>query len=177
MVIIGLSVGYSLIRRSPDDPTVWIPNDTVTIIRWAVGVFFMLLCPLTFSRNQSSTDITLSITGIAVFLAGAVFFFGAKSPLSSIFQKEVEGILALNPRGFYRMLRHPIFFGYFLLAFGYAITLVSLPGIIVSVAVILPLMVYSAARVDQYWARRGGNSYAIYSERVPLFFPASPRRK
>lgn len=168
--ILSISVGYSLIRRQPDDPTRWIPVDTLTYVRWAAGFAFIIVTLATGQRENSTPYLVASAGGTVLMVAGCVFFYGAKSPLSSIFVRK-EDLVYLKPKGFYRLSRQPVFFGLMLIAAGFALTLVSLTGLLLCVLAVFPLLIYSARKVDETWRLRAGSAYANYSTRVPLIFP------
>lgn|GEM_PF-6699193 len=175
LFILSISILYSLIRRHPDDPTKWIPVDNLTYVRWIAGFVLVVLSVATSSRSYTLQSYIVSYAGTAVFIAGSAFFYGAKSPLSRIFFSDNEGLPHLSPKGFYRISRHPAFLGLMLLSLGFALALVSLPGIIVCAFLVLPLLFISARRVDDVWSRRGGSAYIAYSASVPLLLPAFRR--
>lgn len=172
VVILCASMGFSIIRRNPDDPTRWILLNMYTAARWAVGIAILLLSVFTIGRADSPPYYAVSFAGALVFLAGAVFFYGAKSPLSSILVEDPEYGVALKPKGFYRFVRHPLFFGLFLCSAGFPLYLFSIPGLVVSIAVAFPLLYYSSTTIDTRWASRSGAAYDEYRAHVHLFFPS-----
>ena len=172
VVILCASMGFSILRRNPDDPTRWIPFNVYTGARWAVGIAVILVSVLTMQRVDSPPYYVISFAGALVFLAGAVFFYGAKSPMSSILVEDPEYGAVLKPKGLYRFVRHPLFFGLFLCAVGFPLYLLSIPGLVVSIAAAFPLLYYSSTTIDALWASRSGAAYDEYRAQVHLFIPS-----
>ncbi len=172
IIILSASMGFSLIRRNPDDPTRWIPVNNLTFARWIVGVAVVVVSSITIGRIESALDYAVSFAGAILFLAGAVFFYGAKSPMSSILVEDENYGVSLRPKGFYRFVRHPLYFGLFLCAAGFPLYLVSIPGLVVSFAVALPVLLYSSKTLDAHWTRRAGEGYELYCASVRQFLPS-----
>ena len=172
VLILMISIAFSLTRRNPDDPTRWIPRDRFTVARWTSAVAEIAVSVFTSARAVSPVYYALSFAGVLVFLSGAVFFYAAKSPLSSILVEEEEHGASLRPAGMYRFVRHPVFFGLFLCSLGFPVYLASLPGLAFSLVFCLPLLVKSSMTVDARWAAKAGEKYEKYRSRVRLFFPS-----
>lgn len=172
VIILAASIAFSLIRKSSTDSTRWIPFNVYTIARLTVGALLLAVTLLTSDRTANVAGYLISFAGAILFLIGSVFFFGAKSPLSTILIEDKEYGAALSPAGFYRYVRHPVFFGLFLCAVGLPIYLVSLPGLAVAVAGAFPLLLQSSRTLDQHWANRSGTIYEKYRSAVRLFIPS-----
>lgn len=172
VIIIAASMAFSLIRRNPEDPTRWIPRNNMTALRWAVGVAIVVATLYTIGRSRTVADYFISMAGAVLFLAGAVFFYGAKSPLSSVLVEDKEHGASLLPKGLYRYVRHPLFFGLFLCSVGFPLYLISIPGLVVSFAASLPLLLHSSKMVDAFWSDRAGEEYGRYKSDVHLFMPS-----
>ncbi len=172
VVILCASMGFSILRRSPDDPTRWIPFNKYSGARWAVGIAVLLVSVLTMQRVDLPSYYVISLAGALVFLGGAVFFYGAKSPMSSILLEDPERGAILKPKGLYRFVRHPLFFGLFLCSAGFPLYLLSIPGLVVSIAAAFPLLYYSSTTIDAQWASRSGADYDEYRAQVRLFIPS-----
>ncbi len=171
--ILSASLGYSLVRRGPGDPTRWVPRNGLMAARWLAGFLVLAVSLITAGRHPTPPYYVLSFAGSMLFLAGAVFFYGAKSPMSSILYEDERTGVSLRPGGFYRFVRHPVFFGLLLCSFGFPLYLVSLPGLIAAAAVALPLLLHSSRALDAYWAGRAGEAYEQYRKAVHLLLPST----
>lgn len=172
VVILAASIAFSLIRKSINDSTRWIPFNGYTVARLTLGGVLLAVTLLTIGRHQNLTGYIISFIGAILFLIGSVYFFGAKSPLSTILVEDKEYGAALNPAGLYRYVRHPYFFGLFLCSVGLPVYLVSLPGLVVAVAGAFPLLLQSSRALDRHWANRSGSIYQKYMAAVRLFVPS-----
>lgn len=172
VVILAASMAFSLIRKSSNDSTRWIPLNSYTIARLTLGGLLLAVTILTIGRHPNIADYAISFTGALLFLIGSVFFFGAKSPYSTILVEDKEYGAALSPVGLYRYVRHPYFFGLLLCSIGLPIYLVSLPGLLVAVAGAFPLLLQSSRALDSHWANRTGSIYEKYRSAVRLFVPS-----
>lgn len=172
VIIQSIAMAFSMIRRNPDDPTRWIPITRLSALRWIVGIAVVAFSSLSVGRSTTAADFLVSSAGTAIYLSGGVFFYGAKSPLSSILAESDDSGVILAPRGFYRIVRNPLFFGLFLCAIGLPVYVLSLPGLLLSLLAALPLLVYSSRVLDAHWERRVGESYSEYRGAVRLFFPS-----
>lgn len=172
VIILAASIAFSLVRRSSTDSTRWIPFNSYTVARLSVGVVLIVVTLLTVGRRPNIDGYVISFAGAILFLIGSVFFFGAKAPVSTILVEDKEYGAALSPGGFYRYVRHPLFFGLFLCATGLPIYLVSLPGLVVALGGALPLLLQSSKALDKHWANRSGSIYEKYRAAVRLFIPS-----
>lgn len=169
LLLIGASMLFSLIRKNAEDSTRWIPLNEQALMRGISMVAVMAVSLLTAGYIIGSPAI-LIYAGDALLLAGAFFFFGAKSPFSRILTRGEYGV-RLEPKGLYNVMRHPYFFGILLTALGYSVALASLPGLTLSLLMMLPVLLRSSRALDEYWSRRSGTAYVEYAEEVPMFIP------
>jgi protein-S-isoprenylcysteine O-methyltransferase Ste14 len=176
ILILCTAMAFSILRRNPDDPTRWIPLTRISALRWATGVVLIGLSLFTSHRTSSLTDYVISSTGTALFVAGAVFFYGAKSPMSSILVEDDEYGVSLRPGGLYRVVRHPLFFCLFLCSIGLPVYIISPIGLIFSLVAAFPLLIYSSRQVDAHWASRAGSDYVPYSSTIHMFIPSFRNR-
>lgn len=172
VIIQSIAMAFSMIRRNPDDPTRWIPVTRLSALRWIAGIAVVASCSLSVGRSATPADFIVSSAGTVIYLSGGVFFYGAKSPLSSILAESDDKGIIISPRGFYRISRNPLFFGLFLCSIGLPVYVLSLPGLLISLAVALPLLLHSSKVLDAYWQRRAGEAYSGYRDEVRLFVPS-----
>ncbi len=172
IAITAVSMFASTVRRQPGDPTYWIPFNRYSLLRYASGVLLLFISILFSFRRDDLFSYAVALAGMSLFLAGAVFFFGAKSPLSRIIATEGEEGPALSPAGFYRFCRHPMYFGLILCSFGLAIEQLSPAGTVVAIVVVIPVVVRSVHVIDAYWRSKTGAAYAAYQKGVNALFPS-----
>jgi protein-S-isoprenylcysteine O-methyltransferase Ste14 len=172
MAITAVSMFASTVRRQPGDPTYWIPFNRYSLVRYASGVLLLLISLLFSFRRDNIFSYSVALAGMSLFLAGAVFFFGAKSPLSRIIATGGEEGPELSPAGLYRFCRHPLYFGLLLCAFGIAIEQLSVAGMAVALLVVLPVVIRSVGAIDSYWRSKTGAAYAAYQKQVNALFPS-----
>ncbi|MBX8631302.1 MAG: DUF1295 domain-containing protein [Thermoplasmata archaeon] len=176
IALTAVSMFASTVRKQPGDPTYWIPFNSLSLLRYAAGALLLAVSLLFSLRRDEVTYYLLSLIGMAVFIGGAVFFFGAKSPLSRIIATGGENGTELSPSGFYRYCRHPLYFGLLLCAAGLATDLASPAGIAVVAAVVLPVLLRSSRSTDIYWRSKTGDVYLSYMNSVNALIPSFRKR-
>jgi len=79
----------------------------------------------------------------------------------------------LTIRGPYRYMRHPQYLGYFIVFFGFFLTLLNLIALLP--LLVIPGQVRMAAIEEEFLRRKYGDSYAKYERDTGRFLPKRPR--
>ncbi len=78
------------------------------------------------------------------------------------------GLVTSGP---YRLVRHPIYLGFVLLAMGEALAFGSWPALVIALAGIVPTFAWRARAEEQLLGRSFGERYAVYRARTRLLIP------
>ncbi len=134
---------------------------------------FILLCAMLASpfAGQFECPPWLRLLGLGIVIAGiTVTVLGARTLGKSLTPraKPIEGG-QLVTTGIYHHLRHPIYAGYILGGFGWALLTCSLFG--VGVAIAVPIFVDLKSREEEKWLTQKYANYATYKSKVKKFIP------
>jgi protein-S-isoprenylcysteine O-methyltransferase Ste14 len=110
--------------------------------------------------------------GFAIFGGGMLLFAVTIVYLGRAFLGEVEPVTdRLITTGPYRFVRHPLYLGMFVAVMGTAVALRSLWGILITLAVFVPLGLYRARLEEEALARRFGEEWQAYARRTHFLLP------
>jgi protein-S-isoprenylcysteine O-methyltransferase Ste14 len=73
--------------------------------------------------------------------------------------------------GPYRIVRHPIYFGFFLLTAGEALAFASWPALLALLGGIVPTFVWRASREERLLRRTFGERHDSYRKRTKMIVP------
>jgi len=105
--------------------------------------------------------------GQVVFLLGGLLMAYVTCYLRRGFLGEVEPNLAhLVTKGPYRWCRHPLYLSFMIIALGINLMLGSPLGILVTLLLALPSVIYRARLEERALARRFGKEWEAYRERT-----------
>jgi protein-S-isoprenylcysteine O-methyltransferase Ste14 len=139
LFLAALALGYALTRYVPIGPGLASPNGKAL----TVGLIFV-------------------VAGFALaFLAARRFRLTGTSVIPG------EPASALVTVGVYRVTRNPMYIGFILLYFGLSIVLTSVWILLLLIPVVLVLHRGVVLREEAYLARKFGDDYTRYAERVP----------
>jgi protein-S-isoprenylcysteine O-methyltransferase Ste14 len=137
---------------------------------------FGLYCPflLVFSSAPSgSKALLLASSGSVVALAAVALVLRSRAELGpawSFLPKAEEGT-GLVTTGPYRLVRHPIYLGFALLATGEALAFGSWPALMVVVCGIVPTFAWRAREEEKLLSRTFAERYAVYRQRTKMIVP------
>ncbi len=78
------------------------------------------------------------------------------------------GLVTSGP---YRLVRHPIYLGFVLLAIGEALAFGSWPALVIALAGIVPTFAWRARAEEKLLGGSFGERYAVYRARTRLMIP------
>ena len=117
-----------------------------------------------FGHPLQWLGLALVAGGMLLVLAGLVALGRALTP----FPHPREGAQLVR-RGAYRLVRHPVYAGLLVGAFGWALAWLSVAGVVFSA--LLVAFFDRKARREERWLRSRFPEYAAYAERVRRFIP------
>lgn len=143
------------------------------------SVLFLLAIPVIFTTNYSLINLTLmritQLSGILLSIAGLCFraFTIATTPCGTSGRNtDKQYAESLNSTGIYSIVRHPLYFGNYLMWIGIVFFTVNFYFIVV---VSLAYWIYYERIMfteECYIERQFGEAFKNWSAKVPAFFPA-----
>jgi len=110
--------------------------------------------------------------GLVILICGSVFFAYVLLYLRSGFFGETEPKLdSLITKGPYRFCRHPQYLSFITMIFGFDLMFRSLVGILFTLTLSIPSVVYRARVEDKLLRSRFGKEWENYASRVGFLFP------
>jgi len=133
-----------------------------------------ILCLLAFyfSLIRTSSDVPLihEIIGVFLMLFGFLFWVVSIKYLGGVHYKDIEPKIKLQIKGPYRIVRHPMFFSWIMIAIGAEIFFQSLEAIPLLVAFCIILLIRSK-REEKYLEKKFGEQWKKYKKKVGFILP------
>lgn len=160
-------LGSRASRADPHDGTYW------AVVIGMLSAFYLPPAAYLALPGWRRDSLPAQLSGLALAVAGAWLFGWARRTLG----QHYSGRLAVSPEqplvqdGPYRVIRHPSYAGYLLMALGISAGYASLAGLAVFAAVLLPAMVYRIRVEERVLAAAFGESYRDYVRRTRRLIP------
>jgi protein-S-isoprenylcysteine O-methyltransferase Ste14 len=137
----------------------------------ASGVFFGSL--LIVSRSSDALALPLALSGCLLALAGVALVLRSRAELGSAwsFVPSADRGTGLVTTGPYRLVRHPIYLGFALVATGQALAFESWPALMIVLFGIVPTFAWRAHAEEKLLSRAFGERYAVYQQRTKKIVP------
>lgn len=138
----------------------------------AFGVCFVSL--LVFAgRSEASMGVPLAVSGCLLALAGVALVLRSRAELGQAwsFLPQADQARGLVTTGPYRLVRHPIYLGFALLALGQALAFGSWFALVIVLCGIIPTLAWRARAEEILLSRTFGERYAVYRQRAKLIIP------
>ena len=130
---------------------------------WTLLFVFMLI----ISRAPSFSQI---VYGLVFILAGQLWRIWSAGTIG-LYRGENVKALKLSTTGPYALMRNPLYFGNFMIGFGWAV-IAGLNAVIVFVISFILIYVYAIIPHEEEFLRgKFGSEYESYCERVKRFWP------
>lgn len=115
----------------------------------------------------------MQITGLSLIVLGSFLFVWARRTLGHFYSGHVSVIEGqqLVQSGPYRIIRHPAYAGYLLIALGLAVGYSSLAGFVVILIFLLPSIIYRMHVEDRLLAEHFGAQFSQYASRTKHLIP------
>jgi protein-S-isoprenylcysteine O-methyltransferase Ste14 len=138
----------------------------------AFGLFLASLLILSGS-SEGPMALPLALSGCLLALAGVALVLRSRTELGSAwsFVPKADRDTALVTTGPYRLVRHPIYLGFALLATGQALTFGSWPALMMVLFGIVPTFAWRARAEETLLSRTFGERYAVYQKQTKLIIP------
>jgi len=138
----------------------------------AVGLYLPSL--LVFSGSSAgSTALLLASSGSLLAGAGAAVVVRSRAELGPAWSfvpnaDEGTGLITTGP---YRLVRHPIYLGFALLAMGKALAFGSWPALVIVLFGIVPTFAWRARAEEKLLRQTFGERYTVYQQRAKMLIP------
>lgn len=138
----------------------------------AFVLFFASL--LVFAGDaQADMALPLALSGCLLALAGATLVVRSRAELGSAWSlapkaHESTGLVTTGP---YRFVRHPIYLGLGLLAFGEGVAFGSWPACLIVFVGVVPTFIWRASAEETLLRRTFGERFEIYRRRTAMIIP------
>jgi protein-S-isoprenylcysteine O-methyltransferase Ste14 len=138
----------------------------------AFGAFFPSLLIFTGS-TEGVMALVLASSGSLLAVAGVVLVLGSRAHLGPAwsFVPMADRSAGLVTTGPYRLVRHPIYLGFALLAMGEALAFGSWPASLIVLCGIVPTFAWRARAEEALLGRTFGDSYARYRKHTKMIIP------
>lgn len=138
----------------------------------AVGLFLGLL--LVFSASsEGPLALPLALSGLVLALAGVALVLRSRTELGSAWSlvPKADRGTGLVTTGPYRLVRHPIYLGFALLATGQALAFGSWPAFMIVLFGMIPTFAWRSRAEEKLLGRTFGEPYAEYQRRTNAIIP------
>ena len=136
----------------------------------AFGFFFPSLF-IFAAGSDAAVALPLGLSGCVLALAGAALVLKSRAvlgPAWSLVPKSNQGLVTSGP---YRLVRHPIYLGFAMLAAGQALAFGNWPALMVVLFGVVPTFAWRAHAEEKLLKRTFGERYAIYRQRTKMILP------
>jgi protein-S-isoprenylcysteine O-methyltransferase Ste14 len=138
----------------------------------ACGVLYLSLLAFSGAR-EGKTALLLALTGCLLAAAGAAIVLRSRLELGPAWSlapiaDEATGLVTTGP---YRLVRHPIYLGFSMLALGQALAFARWPAFVVLLAAVLPTFVWRALAEEKLLTATFGDRYTRYQTQTTLIIP------
>jgi protein-S-isoprenylcysteine O-methyltransferase Ste14 len=138
----------------------------------AFGLFLASLLTLSGSSGGSMA-LPLALSGFLLALAGMALVLRSRTELGSAWSfvakaDQGTGLVTTWP---YRLVRHPIYLGFALLATGQALAFGSWPALTIVLFWIVPTFTWRSHAEEKLLSGTSGECYAVYQKRTKMIIP------
>jgi protein-S-isoprenylcysteine O-methyltransferase Ste14 len=130
----------------------------------------LLVCS---GNSASSAALLLASSGALVGIAGVALVVRSRAELGTAwsFVPKADQSTGLVTTGPYRLVRHPIYLGFGLLALGEALAFGSWPALAMVLAGTVPTFAWRARAEEKLLSRVFGDGYIVYQQRTKMIVP------
>ncbi len=137
-----------------------------------LGLFLTLLAAAP-GGTEGPMALLLALAGALVALTGSAVVVRSRAELGGAWSlvptaSEHTGVVTTGP---YRLVRHPIYLGFSLLALGEAIAFGSMPAVLAVIAVVIPSFLWRAREEEKLLLRVFGERYLLYQKHTKIMIP------
>lgn len=139
----------------------------------AAFVLFVVSLLICARSSAASMALPLALAGCVLALAGAAVVLRSRAALGTAwsFLPKADQDTDLVTTGPYRLVRHPIYLGFVLLATGQALAFGSGPALLTALFGLVPTFAWRARTEETVLSRTFGERYAVYRRRTKMIIP------
>jgi protein-S-isoprenylcysteine O-methyltransferase Ste14 len=162
----GPSADGKPVREEQDDRSFWF------IVLGMISAFYLPPLEYLYANPLLPRGVWLEILGWLLIVLGSVLFIWARRALGEFYSGHVSVIEGqpLVQSGPYRLIRHPAYAGYLLIALGVAVGYSSLAGL-AAFLFLLSTVVYRIRVEDRLLAEHFGPQFARYARKTKRLVP------
>jgi len=125
-----------------------------------------------FSLIRTSSDVPLihEIIGVFLMLFGFLLWIISIKYLSGLHYRDIEPKIILQTKGPYRIVRHPMFFSWIMIAVGAEIFFQSIEALPL-IAAFCIILILRAKREENYLEKKFEKQWKNYKKKVGFLFP------
>lgn len=161
-------------RRAPDTRAGQGHSGRVPVV--ANLTAFALFVPILLTLPGTLTGyaaLLLALTGCILAAAGAAIVLRSRMELGPAWSlapiaNEAAGLVTTGP---YRLVRHPIYLGFSMLALGQTLAFANWPAVLVLLVGIIPTFVWRAVAEEKVLTATFGQRYARYQAQTKMMIP------
>jgi protein-S-isoprenylcysteine O-methyltransferase Ste14 len=138
----------------------------------ASALFFVSL--IAFAGGlEGQSPLILALTGFGIAVAGAALVLRSRVELGAAwsFAPTADEGMGFVTTGPYRVVRHPIYLGFSMMAMGQAVAFSSWPSLLILVCGIVPTFAWRAYAEEKLLSRTFGERYALYRGETKMIVP------
>jgi len=115
----------------------------------------------------------MAFSGLGLVILGTILFVWARRTLGKGYSGHVSVKTgqALVQSGPYRLIRHPAYTGYLLMAMGISLGYSSQAGLVSTFVLLLPSLIYRMKVEERLLTKHFGEAYRQYSEKIKRIIP------
>jgi protein-S-isoprenylcysteine O-methyltransferase Ste14 len=156
-----------MVREERNDWSFWFIAFGMIAVFYLPPVEYLLFTPVL------PRGIWVQVVGLLLIFFGSVFFIWARRTLGKYYSGHVSVVKdqPLVQSGPYRLIRHPAYAGYVLIALGVTLGYSSLAGLVVIPVLLLPSVIYRMSVEDNFLAEHFGDQYKEYADKTARLIP------
>ena len=139
-------------------------KDIILNVISIIALIGVLILSIVFN-NQFEGGIFFQIIGAVVGISGLIMWITAKLTLGKHFTMSTTP-KHLVTKGIYSKLRHPMYYGGILIYLGIGIFLKSVIGLVLTIILIAPLLIYSPREEEKLLMEKYKEKYSAYKKKT-----------
>lgn len=156
-----------LLQQEQSDGSFWV------IVLGMIPAFYLPPVEYLFISLLIPRTIAMQILGLLIIALGSCLFIWARRTLGKFYSGHlavVEG-QPLVTCGPYRLIRHPAYAGYLMIALGLSTGYSSIAGLIIVFCLLLPSVIYRIRVEDRLLAKHFGSQFMDYAHKTAGLMP------
>lgn len=159
--------GGKVVHEEKNDISFWF------IVLGMAGAFYLPPVEYLSSNGLLARNIWMQMVGLLIVILGVALFIRSRRALGKFYSGHVSVVEGqpLVMQGPYRVIRHPAYAGYLLIALGLSIGYSSVAGWIAILGLLFPSVVYRIQIEDGLLAEHFGGKFNSYEKKTKRLIP------